>query len=190
MPIYMDLKGKQFGRLKVLGFSHSDSKSRFWICKCECGKKVIKRTSGLVSSRVRSCGCLKRWVKGGKLEGKQRGQVHIIKDTGKSTKRGRIIYLCKCLVCGKLFENKVRKNIKSCGCLRFRNLKSYQGQKRHRKGVFKFREIRQAEGKSMNTYFQDRSPCCGCQSANQDKELCSQDCILLAKYQQKVVIGF
>lgn len=196
----MDLIGKKFGRLRVLEFSHSDSKSRFWKCTCKCGKEVIKRTSGLVSNRVKSCGCLKRQVKGSQLEGKQRGQVYIIKDTGKSTKRGRIIYSCECLVCGRLFEKKVQKNMKSCGCLRFHNLSSYPfwdrvviAERRDKIAMIEKKVELILAGRSVpmvkkviniNEYFEDHSPCHGCQFVGRDKEQCYRDCSSLAEYRR------
>lgn len=125
---HINLKGKVFGRLKVVRFKGTDLKDRWWLCKCECGKKVSKRTNALLAGRVRSCGCLKRDIKGSHWAGRQFGEVIVIKDTGKSTcdnvnnrTRKRIIYLCKCLRCGKMFELSAKlltKKTKSCGCLR------------------------------------------------------------------------
>jgi len=54
-----DLTGRIFGRLTVVGFSHSD-KIRFWICKCSCGKQKIIRACHLKSGNTKSCGCLQR----------------------------------------------------------------------------------------------------------------------------------
>ena len=45
MPGFIDLTGKQFGKLTVLGISHRDKRSQIhWLCKCECG--VEKSVSG------------------------------------------------------------------------------------------------------------------------------------------------
>lgn len=55
-----DLKGKVFGRLKVL-FSEKTSNSRrsiVWNCICDCGKETIATGSDLRSGHTRSCGCL------------------------------------------------------------------------------------------------------------------------------------
>lgn len=55
--IYKDLKGKQFGYLKVIEYTGKD---QMWRCLCtNCGKiKDIFRDS-LVSGKTKSCGCLK-----------------------------------------------------------------------------------------------------------------------------------
>jgi len=55
----IDLSGKKFGKLRVIGFSHTHAKSRlsFWLCECECGNaKSIVGTS-LTSGASKSCGC-------------------------------------------------------------------------------------------------------------------------------------
>lgn len=56
-----DLTGKQFGRWKVLKFSHKNSKRMsYWQCKCKCG--TIKNVLGtnLTSGKTLSCGCYAR----------------------------------------------------------------------------------------------------------------------------------
>ena len=52
----IDLTGKVFARLTVIGFDHRDKYS-FWKCKCECGKETVVRYCGLTSGQIRSCGC-------------------------------------------------------------------------------------------------------------------------------------
>lgn len=55
----MNLLGKKFGRLQVLRKvpSHNNSKSIYWLCKCDCGKEVEVRGSALTSGHTKSCGC-------------------------------------------------------------------------------------------------------------------------------------
>lgn len=60
----IDLAGKRFGRLTVIGFAgigrsrggHSHST---WDCKCDCGTIKKLPTGNLTSGNTRSCGCLK-----------------------------------------------------------------------------------------------------------------------------------
>jgi len=54
-----DLKGKKFGRLKVLRFVGIKNGAQ-WLCACKCGRKVTTRGSRLVSGVTRSCGCLQK----------------------------------------------------------------------------------------------------------------------------------
>lgn len=54
-----NLVGKKFGKLTVVARDYTSKKPK-WICKCDCGKLKEKAvfTHDLVSSKVRSCGCL------------------------------------------------------------------------------------------------------------------------------------
>jgi hypothetical protein len=54
-----DLAGKQFGRLKVIRFSHTENKTAHWLCRCECGKEVVAITNNLNDGHTQSCGCLR-----------------------------------------------------------------------------------------------------------------------------------
>lgn len=55
-----DLKGKIFGRLKVLEFSHNlgAGKGAVWKCSCTCGNFKLLRAKVLLGGNSRSCGCL------------------------------------------------------------------------------------------------------------------------------------
>lgn len=59
-----DLTGKQFGRLKVLGYvgSHGKNKKSLWLCECQCENKTLKIVLGHHLTEkykpTRSCGCL------------------------------------------------------------------------------------------------------------------------------------
>jgi len=52
------LIGNRYGKLKVIEYSRSDGKNRYWKCKCDCGNTHEVKTSHLTSSAVKSCGCL------------------------------------------------------------------------------------------------------------------------------------
>ena len=54
----IDITGKKFGKLTVLGYSHNKRGQSYWTCECECGNKKIVRAGHLFSGGVRSCGCL------------------------------------------------------------------------------------------------------------------------------------
>lgn len=55
-----DLSGARYGRLTVLGYSHSDKhRNSLWRCVCDCGKETTVYRVGLVGGKTRSCGCLK-----------------------------------------------------------------------------------------------------------------------------------
>ena len=62
-PRRLDLVGKQFGRLTVVGFAGLDSKGRSrWDCLCAEGTRVIVRGNALMTGATKSCGCLRKDV--------------------------------------------------------------------------------------------------------------------------------
>jgi hypothetical protein len=53
-----DISGQEFGRLKVVEFSHIENEMAHWECVCSCGS--IKKINGrsLRTGKTQSCGCL------------------------------------------------------------------------------------------------------------------------------------
>lgn len=63
MPVPIrDITGEVFGKLTVIGLSHSKEKRSFWFCRCECGNETIARKDALSNGHTQSCGCLRRGV--------------------------------------------------------------------------------------------------------------------------------
>lgn len=59
--IRINLIGKQFGSLKVVGVSGKTSRGQYiWDCECKCGKHKNIRGYHLTGNKIRSCGCLTR----------------------------------------------------------------------------------------------------------------------------------
>lgn len=55
------IPGAVFSRLKVIEFSHIDTRKRkWWRCVCECGNERVLHTGNMTSGNTRSCGCLRR----------------------------------------------------------------------------------------------------------------------------------
>ena len=57
------MKGKIFGRLFVLEYSHMEKKQNkihYWKCLCRCGKEVVVTAGNLCSANTNSCGCLRK----------------------------------------------------------------------------------------------------------------------------------
>jgi len=64
MGKFIDLTGKQFGRLTVLEKVNKPTSKRIhWKCQCECGKIVFPETGQLNDGRCKSCGCLREEMK-------------------------------------------------------------------------------------------------------------------------------
>lgn len=58
----VDIKGKRFGRLRVLYPTEKRDKkgSVYWRCRCDCGNETDVTEDGLMYGNNQSCGCLKR----------------------------------------------------------------------------------------------------------------------------------
>lgn len=55
----IQLKGKRFRRLTVLGLAQGQSsQGRMWLCRCDCGKVVTIVGARLRSGKTKSCECL------------------------------------------------------------------------------------------------------------------------------------
>ena len=54
-----NITGKTFGKLKALKISEESTKTRKWVCICDCGKEVSVATNKLISGHTKSCGCLR-----------------------------------------------------------------------------------------------------------------------------------
>lgn len=52
-----DVTGQRFGRLVAVEYHDNNPHAR-WICKCDCGKKVICYLNNLKKKNTKSCGCL------------------------------------------------------------------------------------------------------------------------------------
>lgn len=59
MAKLIDLAGQRFNRLTVIKRAENKIKGRgaYWLCQCDCGRKVVVRGSALKTS-TKSCGCL------------------------------------------------------------------------------------------------------------------------------------
>lgn len=56
MPAFIDLTGKQFGRLTVV----RQTRKHIWECRCECGAVIERPGPYLRCGDTASCGCLRR----------------------------------------------------------------------------------------------------------------------------------
>lgn len=70
-----DMKGKQFGRLTCLKYSHTESDGAYWLFECECGKEKVINASVVRQGKVISCGCY------AKQQLKQRATSHGMSKT-------------------------------------------------------------------------------------------------------------
>lgn len=58
MATFINLAGKRFGRLVVIGISHNTHYGHYWECICDCGKNKKVFGGHLRNGKTKSCGCL------------------------------------------------------------------------------------------------------------------------------------
>lgn len=60
----VDLTGRRFGLLTVVGRTHTgeDAPRTFWHCRCDCGRETDVFSGSLLRGLTRSCGCLSREI--------------------------------------------------------------------------------------------------------------------------------
>ncbi len=58
----IELTGKRFGRLTVLGLGYTHKNKVYWYIKCDCGNIKTTQGNNLKSGSTRSCGCLQREI--------------------------------------------------------------------------------------------------------------------------------
>lgn len=63
----VDITGRRYGRLTVLGRSGAKEKNSTWRCRCECGNECVVQYGNLKSGHTKSCGCLSREKSAGRL---------------------------------------------------------------------------------------------------------------------------
>lgn len=121
MGKFIDLTGKRFGRLQVVGQAENKNNRVMWKCKCDCGNEVIKRADNITNMKVASCGC---WTKERKSElaladfsGKKFGKLKVNRLV--EVKDGISYWECTC-DCGNvgIFSSKSLYKRKSCGCVK------------------------------------------------------------------------
>ena len=120
---FIDLTGKVFGRLTVLGVAYKKNRQYFYHCICECGNETIVRGVALTKKYkpTRSCGCIRK----GRKKGPEKvGKYDYIigKKFGLLTPVEKLsgnVFKCRC-DCGNEINatgyRLVEGRTKSCGC--------------------------------------------------------------------------
>lgn len=126
MDLDKKMIGKQFGWLTVIKRADSANGRKRYLCRCKCGKEVIKFGKYLRNGATTSCGCVRSKKFRGTnsrtykdLTGQVFGKLTVINV--KNFNNGRANFLCKC-ECGNMTivssGNLQCGKTKSCGCLK------------------------------------------------------------------------
>lgn len=116
----IDLSGKKFEKLTVIGLSDKEDpfKNKYWNCICQCGNKVVVSTTNLNTKHTTSCGCAILKFS----SDKERILSHTFTQIKTSAKRRNILFeitkedfesiaFLPCYLCGE-FDTKGCQNIK------------------------------------------------------------------------------
>lgn len=115
----IDLTGKRFGRLTVIGeYDKSKTGNIRWKCQCDCGNiiPVFKNTLLRDNGTIKSCGCtyideLRKEI------GKKKDFLEII-DVKQHGRKGRVVVKCKCGNTKEMMLSRFNNpSIHSCGCV-------------------------------------------------------------------------
>lgn len=72
MGKFVDLTGKKFNRLTVVGLGERNSNNQLqWKCKCDCGNIVLVTTTYLKTGHTKSCGCYSKEQASKRLKSKK-----------------------------------------------------------------------------------------------------------------------
>ena len=104
-PTLIDLRGKTFGKLKVIE-KDPDSKpgKAKWICECKCGNIVPVLSDSLRNGKTRSCGCARSQIKHD-LTNQTFGFLKVIEPVKNERIKGNETrWKCLCQNCGRTVE--------------------------------------------------------------------------------------
>lgn len=116
MPKKYELTGQRFGKLIVLKQVENDKNNRKqWLCKCDCGKEIIRTTTSLMQNKEKAnCGCYKMVD----ITGQRFGKLIALEPT-EERKHTSVVWKCLCdcgNICYATREGlRVGDNV-SCGC--------------------------------------------------------------------------
>lgn len=126
----MDLVGRKFGHLVVLKLDEQKSTShcKYWICECDCGKKISVQGGHLKSGNTSSCKCHQNEfvIEHNKTRRKQIPEGTVFSNWtvirhDETSKRNK--YICRCS-CGTIksvrLDGLESGASQSCGCVKSR----------------------------------------------------------------------
>lgn len=126
-----DLTGKRFGRLVAIEFVHIKNHEAYWLCDCDCGKRVTVSGHSLRRGATKSCGCYSSDVHAAAasktfrkdMVGKKFGQLTVLRYShthifNELCSEAKWICLCDCGNETIVFGSHLRKGAtRSCGCI-------------------------------------------------------------------------
>ena len=121
---YDEYLEKEYGLLTILDI-YKKGNTRVAYCKCKCGSYKEINYYNVIRGKSQSCGCYERQSRfnrnhvSPKMIGRKYNKLSVIKDSGKRSVNGAVLWECLC-DCGNITyansSNLKRGHTKSCGC--------------------------------------------------------------------------
>ena len=117
MPAPIDITGRRFGKLTVVGRSNEKSVDgrTLWLCNCDCGGQKLATAQSLLRGSTTACGCTHT----PDLTGLRFGRLLVLEATGESNAERSRLWRCRC-DCGHeavVSTKSLRSgSTVSCGC--------------------------------------------------------------------------
>lgn len=113
---FVDLEGKKFEMLEILGYMGTDGSSHLWHVKCDCGNTKVMKGEGIRRGLTKSCGCLRKNNGGNTPITQEQAESlcpHIKFIEYKGMKQPAI-YVC--IYCNKQGETHLANNLRNYKC--------------------------------------------------------------------------
>jgi len=55
MQVLKDLTNKRFDKLTVIKLDHITNRRSYWLCRCDCGKEMVRRSDSFTQKGFKSC---------------------------------------------------------------------------------------------------------------------------------------
>jgi hypothetical protein len=122
---HLEIKiNEKYNSLLILDYLRDEKDGRYkFLCRCDCGKEVLKRPVDIYTENTKSCGCLfeKNFSQLEERIGEKFGKLTIIEMSDRKDPQGKRRYrFCQC-ECGNIVEvsisHLVAGHTQSCGCI-------------------------------------------------------------------------
>ena len=156
----VDMIGRTFGRLTVVEQTEGKQKDRqaWYLCRCQCGKRIKARGTSLRRGQTASCGCLRVDMTRRRNKETAEEKVHmlgkrfhylVVQERLETRRHGSCIWRCLC-DCGN-YHNVTTHNlnsgkVKSCGCMPTNHPVDLSGKKYGMLTVLSLTEERKSNG--------------------------------------------